>query len=356
MPLPRGESGSIGILQASGPASAPSTRSILPASTPTLLPSLTESAPCLACKKADFDPILDGVRDRVWWKPGSFSVARCRSCGLVQTWPRPTAATLDAAYAGTYDSPESRDGLQTFYEGRVGRLLNHYRLITIEKVRPVVDTDHIVDVGCSYGHFLQYARQARGARTTGLDTDQGSLDHAVDPTHCTYRLEPLTHDTLPSESATIITFLECLEHDPHPITTLRSARRVLVPGGLVSIELPMWDSGWRPVFGRFWHPLFAPQHLTHFSRRTLEDTVRAAGLEPVHHQTMLFPSELTLSLRAALFEALFGPGWRPRATTERLFAPLWVLVFWLLDVPSQFFLRLIGRAGHQTLIARRPTE
>jgi hypothetical protein len=39
---------------------------------------------------------------------------------------------------------------------------------------------------------------------------------------------------------------------------------------------------------------------------------------------------------------------------DRILAPLWILVFWLLDVPSQFLLRVIGRAGHQTLIARRP--
>ena len=82
--------------------------------------------------------------------------------------------------------------------------------------------------------------------------------------------------------------------------------------------------------------------------------METAGLEPVHHQTMLFPSELTLSLRGLLLEFLLGPGRRPSPLMDRMLAPLWILVFWILDVPSQFLLRVMGQAGHQTLIARRP--
>ncbi len=322
-------------------------------SEPPLTVSL-ESPPCFLCGGERFVTILSGTRDRVWWKPGAFTLAACTGCSLVQTRPRPTPDALGFYYRDTYSTPEARTGLRSFYEGPVGRLLNRYRLITVEKVRPVNDTDHIVDVGCSYGHFLQSVREARSVRTTGLDTDSASLENAVDSEHCTYIEATLGDARLEPGSVSIITFFECLEHDPTPVSTLQAARDALVPGGLVSIELPMWDSTWRRVFGRFWHPLFVPQHLVHFSRHTLEATVRAAGLEPVHHQTMLFPSELTLSLRGALYEGLFGPGRQPRQWVEKAFAPLWMLVFWLFDVPSQVVLRAMGQAGHQTLIARRP--
>ena len=69
---------------------------------------------------------------------------------------------------------------------------------------------------------------------------------------------------------------------------------------------------------------------------------------------MLFPSEFTLSARAMLLEWVLGPGRPPSPFLDRVLAPLWILVFWLFDVPSQFLLRILGRAGHQTLIARRP--
>ena len=55
-----------------------------------------------------------------------------------------------------------------------------------------------------------------------------------------------------------------------------------------------------------------------------------------------------------VLELLLGPGKKPSEGLDRLLTPLWILVFWILDVPSQFLLRLVGQAGHQTLIARRP--
>lgn len=287
----------------------------------------------------------------MWWKPGRFDLARCASCGLIATWPRPTPAALDVYYQGVYDTAEARDGLRSFYEGRLGRLLNYYRLVTIEKVRPLTSDDHVVDVGCSYGHFLQSVHAARQVRTTGIDTDASSLASACQP--ATYHhgtLQAVHHDVAP---ATVLTFLECLEHDPDPVGTLKVAHTVLAPDGLIAIELPMWDGWLRMLFGRFWHPLFIPQHLNHFSRASLEATVRAAGFEPVHHQAMLFPSELTLSARGALLHLLFGEARRPRPAVEKLLAPLLILLFWTVDLPVQFLLRLVGRSGHQTLIARR---
>ncbi|HCH66868.1 MAG: hypothetical protein CL927_07885 [Deltaproteobacteria bacterium] len=313
-----------------------------------------QSPPCMHCGGNQFDTVLENVRDRVWWKPGAFQLQQCQACGLVQTRPRPHGTALDFYYEDTYDTPEARAGLQRFYEGRLGRLLNQYRLITIEKVRPVTAADHVVDVGCSYGHFLQAVRQARQVSTTGLDLDATSLAHAVDADCGTFRQSTLLDAELADESVTIITFLECLEHDPDPVATLTAARNALVPGGLVAIELPMWNSLWCRVFGRFWHPLFVPQHLVHFSRESLQEVASAAGLEPVHHQTMLFPSELTLSARALVLEWLLGPGRPPSPLLDRVLAPIWILVFWILDVPSQFLLRIAGQAGHQTLIARRP--
>jgi len=306
------------------------------------------------CGGQDFHPALRGVTDKLWWKPGRFSLARCASCKLIATRPRPTPDALSFYYAGVYDTPEARDGLRRFYEGRLGRLLNHYRLVTIEKVRPLVETDHVVDVGCSYGHFLQAVRQARGVRTTGIDTDSASLAGACAPEDCTYRHGTLLDTASELDGPTVITFLECLEHDPDPVATLTAAHDALAPGGLVVIELPMWDGWLRVLFGRFWHPLFIPQHLVHFSKASLEATVRAAGLSPVHHQSMLFPSELTLSARAALLHLLFGEHRRPRPVVEALLAPLFIALFWLVDLPSQFVLRLIHRTGHQTLIAQRP--
>ena len=307
----------------------------------------------MLCGDDAFLPVLSRVTDKLWWKPGSFELKRCVSCGLIATRPRPTPQSLSLYYEGVYDTPAARDGLRRFYEGQIGRLLNYYRLVTIEKVRSLSPDDHVIDVGCSYGHFLDFVRRARAVKTTGIDTDAASLQGACARAECDYHHGTLLEVCAGLQPATVITFLECLEHDPDPVATLRAAHDALEPGGLVVIEVPMWDGWLRVLFGRFWHPLFIPQHLVHFSKASLEATVRAAGLKPVHHQSMLFPSELTLSFRAALLHWMFGEQRRPRPFVEALLAPLLIALFWLVDLPTQFFLRLIHRTGHQTLIAQR---
>lgn len=312
--------------------------------------------PCIVCGGQQLNTVLDGITDKLWWKPGRFSIAVCADCGLAQSSPRPDADGLAEYYAGVYDSDEARDGLRVFYEGRVGRLLNYYRQVTIEKVRPVTDADHVLDVGCSYGFFLHAIQTHSGCLATGIDLDAGSIQHAVGRDKIDYRRGTLQTANIEDGSVSIVTFFQCLEHDPTPVETLQAARKALRPGGLVVIEVPNWDGWLRSVCGRFWHPLFQPQHIGHFSPTTLADAVQRAGLRPVHHQTMLFPSELTLSLRAALLHVILGEGKKPSAGFERVLAPLWVLVFWLFDVPLQIFLRAISRAGHQTLIAERPLE
>lgn len=326
-------------------------------------PWALESVPCVSCGHGVFQTVFTEVIDRIFWKPGEAQLQSCTRCGLVQTRPRPTKSSLAAVYEGVYDTPEAREGLHRFYTGPIGRLVNFYRLATIEKVHRLTDADHVLDVGCSYGHWLASARAARGCAATGLDTDQASLDSAMDAHEIDYHygvLTDLSPDVIPPS---VITFYQCLEHDLDPVGTLAAARERVAPGGLVVVEVPTWGTLWQRVFGKHWHPLFAPQHLVHFSPHHLDAVVRQAGLVPVHHQPMVFPSEQALSLRSALLGALLPVGWRPWPWLDALLVPIVVASFWLVDVPVQFLLRTLfsltgtaGWTGHQTLIARRPLK
>ena len=83
-----------------------------------------------------------------------------------------------------------------------------------------------------------------------------------------------------------------------------------------------------------------------------------AGLEVVHHQAMFYPTEITVSLWISIVRVI---GHVPdedkglfRKLIELVLGLVLVLVFVLVDVPTIFFLRWIGRSGHQTLVARRP--
>jgi hypothetical protein len=71
-----------------------------------------------------------------------------------------------------------------------------------------------------------------------------------------------------------------LEHVHAPLTVLREAHRLLVPGGQLVVAVPSIDSWPFRWFGSSWYGLDLPRHLTHFAPWTLELMLERAGFRP----------------------------------------------------------------------------
>jgi len=315
---------------------------------------------CLLCGGDEFRTLLTGLSDQVWYRPGTFQIQRCGACGLIMTRPRPTAEGLNFYYDNAYSGGDQAIGIREFYESPVGRLLNNYRLVTIAKVRPLSADDRVLDVGCSYGNFLAQAREKTGCAAHGIDLDAGSIAEAANREEIDYTVGFLRTAGFDPRQFTVITFYQCLEHEAQPVETLRAAWEALEPGGLVVVEVPNYRSFWRPIFRRSWLPLFIPQHLVHFEPETLKATLGAAGFAVVHHQSMLYPVEAAGSL-AIIFNRVFGPkppdgGSFGRRCLDLTLKIITSIFFWLVDSPSQFWLRIAGYTGHQTIIGQRPLD
>jgi SAM-dependent methyltransferase len=70
-----------------------------------------------------------------------------------------------------------------------------------------------------------------------------------------------------------------LEHDPEPRATLAAARRLLAPGGTLVIEVPDAGSPMARRLGRSWPALEAPEHVCHYTERSLRRAVELADLD-----------------------------------------------------------------------------
>jgi len=83
-----------------------------------------------------------------------------------------------------------------------------------------------------------------------------------------------------------------------------------------------------------------------------------AGLEPVHQQAMFYPAEVMMSLGVGYGRIFGNPPDDERGPLRKVadlcVGILLMVVFVLVDLPVVFTLRLFGRSGHQTLIARKP--
>ncbi len=314
--------------------------------------------PCPVCGGDTHRTVLRGARDHVWRKPGVFQLQACEGCGLVSTRPRPVADALGFYYENAY-SGEDGGGMREFQtESWLGKLISGYRLAVIERTGRLGEADHVLDVGCSYGGFLRFMREARGVRTSGIDLDAGSIESAVDRAQTDYHVGLLSEADLPDGGYTLITFMESLEHHTEPVEALRKAHALLAPGGRIAVEVPNYGGLWRRVFGTSWLPLLIPQHLFHFTPGSLRRALRAAGFTRVErHQTMFYPLEGVASLGIWLARILRSPppGAPPSWRTPFDLAILLVLValYFVVEIPSQWLLRLAGLAGHQLVVARR---
>ncbi|MEZ4467561.1 MAG: hypothetical protein R3F43_24740 [bacterium] len=273
------------------------------------------------------------------------------------TRPRPADDALGFYYDNAY-SGEAEAGMRHFQtESGLGRLINRYRLAVLERVRKLAPADRLLDVGCSYGGFLRLVRQRTGARTSGLDLDAGSIAQAVDAEQTDYRVGLLTEAGYAPAASPSSRFWSRWSTTPIRWPPCAPPARPW-PGRPLPGRGAQLRGLWRRVFRTCWLPLLIPQHLYHFTPKTLAAAFKAAGFGPVaRHQTMFFPLEGVASLWIWLARVLRMPPVGSKPTWRTPFDVLLFLatlpLYLVLEIPSQALLRLVGLAGHQLAIARR---
>lgn len=131
----------------------------------------------------------------------------------------------------------------------------------------------ILDVGCYDGRFL--AQMPDWVRRVGVDIDGPAIKRGRE-LYNGIGLE-LIHSnfnqfSLGSPPDTICLF-HVLEHLPEPVTTLAHLRSQASPNTHLVVEVPILELGFTNDINSF----FSAQHMTHFSRRSLVNTLARAG-------------------------------------------------------------------------------
>ena len=149
----------------------------------------------------------------------------------------------------------------------------------------------LLDVGCSYGAFLELAREA-GWDARGVELSSKGCEYARD-----HRGLDVFHGTLeqaafPAGSFQAVTLWDVIEHLPRPLETVREAHRILAPGGTLmlftinqrSLISRVGDLLHRATLGRWSRPLVLLYDIHHnffFDPRTISDLVDRAGFGTV---------------------------------------------------------------------------
>ena len=235
-----------------------------------------EDAPCpLGCPKND-ESVLTG-RDRLHDLPGEFSVVRCRSCGLLRTNPRPTSDTIGFYYPTEYgpylSSPPSADtpaGFKKWLRKRLGLDV---------KTTPPIPAGRLLEVGCASGTYMERMRQegwavegiefsyaaAQFARQKGLAVQVATVESAVAPAH----------------PVDLIAAWMVLEHLHEPIGALKKLRAWTNPDGYLIASVPDAGSLVHLPFAEKRYDLHLPNHLYHFTAKTVAKVLDRSGWQLV---------------------------------------------------------------------------
>jgi SAM-dependent methyltransferase len=148
-------------------------------------------------------------------------------------------------------------------------------------------TGSVLDVGCGAGNMAKAIKRERpDLEVFGVDVSRASIAAARrQPGGVDFRLGE--GEKLPFADASLdaVTMFDVLEHFELPVRALDEVARVLKPGGVFHIALPLEDQPWtlyRLLTRRGWQAKVRQcGHLHFFSNDSFKTMAGAAGL-PVH--------------------------------------------------------------------------
>ena len=268
-----------------------------------------DHVPCPMCGAQERELVLF-AQDRLFARPGKYSIVSCKQCELRYLSPRPSLSALAAHYPSEYFIYQPPDALPAFTRPMV-RMFNNLRwresLTRLERAIGRLPADaKVVDIGCGMNDYLVTLRDRRGVNGVGVDFKPEVAAYIRDTLHMQVHAGTLQDAKFPDGTFDLVTMNEYLEHEPSPREVLKEARRITALGGHLALEIPYVESIPARVFGSRWSQIDAPRHLVHFTRKTLADMLQRTGFELVHTETFQIPYVIGLSVLQALGHRRLG--------------------------------------------------
>lgn len=308
-----------------------------------------ESTACpLGCAAGD-DTVLV-ARDRLHNLPGEFTVVKCRTCGLMRTNPRPTPETMGFYYPDDYGPYQ---GTRVDFPNISGehcpawkRLARRVFQFNAERM-PSLPSGRMLEIGCASGSFLYRmacdgwdveglefsAKAAESARSLGYPIHVGSLETAPEPTR--------QYD--------VVVGWMVLEHLHDPVPALQKLHRWTKTGAWLVVSVPNAGSLGFRIFRNVWYDLHLPNHLYHYTPRTLKMVLEKGGwqMERMFHQRVLN------NLIASIGHVLQDKQCAPRLARRLIDFPRRPGLKQVFLYPLACLLAAFGQTGRMTIWARR---
>lgn len=198
-----------------------------------------------------------------------FTYVKCKNCGLIYLSPQPSKRDLNKYYLNQYD-------YNCFLKNRE-KIIKRAKK-ELDLINKLVGKGKILDIGCGHGFFLE-ATKENGWETYGLDISKKAIQYAKNVFNLNVFQGELEGCHFKKESFDAITMWHVLEHTQSPKKTLKLANDLLKRGGLLALKTPNIDSLMARFTGKRWGWLAPPEHLFHFSPKTIKKILEENGFE-----------------------------------------------------------------------------
>lgn len=226
-------------------------------------------------------PICLEVRNRYFANKSGWNIRLCEHCGFAFVHPIPTQQELKQLYSRAYFRNEGKtDRGYTDYDKDKEPMRSIFELY-LSKLERLSEKKHIFDVGAATGYFLDIAR-SRGWKTYGSEISEYGASEASRRGH--QIIYGSIVDKRPPEKMGAVTMWDVLEHVSDPLAYLRAANAMLEPEGILAINTVDRGSWWARFMGSRWHLMIPPEHLSYFTRESLEIALEACGFEPIEYR------------------------------------------------------------------------
>jgi SAM-dependent methyltransferase len=209
----------------------------------------------------------------LWLEKDGFQYVRCLRCGLVYVTPRLRDHLLQqekfyqVVTAGDLEAAAQRDR-------------NPRRLKSLNQVArsylPYKRIGALLDVGCSFGAFLEAAASA-GWRVCGVEVASAPASIAARRHDVFYG--SLSDAPYEPNSFDVVRLNNVIEHVLSPRALVCDIRRVLRPGGLLAISTPNVESFTVALQGVGWRYVEGGHHIYLFGLRTIGRLLETEGFK-----------------------------------------------------------------------------
>ena len=213
----------------------------------------------------------------------------CTLCDLIYASPVPELSWLVNAYEeAAYDSGEEA----SFAAGTYATLLPQI-------LRLIPDAQRALDIGTGSGAFLEELLKANFGEVIGVEPSQAPIKAAKENIRPLIRQDVFRASDFESESFSLITCFQTLEHLYDPLCFIKDVADLLKPGGVFYCVIHDHRALSARILG-LKSPIFDIEHLQLFSQGSICELLRKNDFEalevkgiwnvyPVNYWLKLFP-------------------------------------------------------------------